>query len=87
MKRFYFGGEEDNDEDDPDSFEMPSASELISIAQADNPFKTLIDFSVRICESSWLWRFLSLEKKISMVLKVFIKLSNAKEEYEKNAEI
>jgi len=87
MKRFYFGGDEDGEDEDSESFEMPSASELIAMTQAENPFKLLVDFSVRVCESSWLWRFLPLDRKISMVSKAFREFALMQEEYEENGEI
>lgn len=82
MKRFYFNNdEEDEDDEDMDdpNFMMPDPSEFISMARLDNPDQYLLECSLRMCEKSFLWRFFSVEKKISMVSMVFIDLKKLTE--------
>lgn len=90
MKRFYFGNEEGDDDDEEDlddpNFMMPDPSEFISMARLDNPDQYLLECSLRMCERSLFWRFFSVERKISMVGKVFIELKKLTEGME-DAEI
>lgn len=87
MKRFYFGSEDEGDNDDAESFEMPSASELIAMTNSESPFRVLIESSVRICEKNFVWRFLSPDDKVAMIRKVFEGLAHMEKEYERDAQI
>jgi hypothetical protein len=87
MKRFYFGSEDEGEEEDGEGFEMPSASELIAMTQVESPFKHLMDSSIRVCERSLVWRFLSPEEKLKMINKVFAGLSAIEREYEGDADL
>lgn len=87
MKRFYFGSEDDGDEEDAEAFEAPSASELIAMTHMESPFRHLMDCAIRVCEKNFVWRFLSPEDKTQMIRKVFDSLSQMEMEYEGNAEI
>ena len=83
MKRFYFGNDEGDDEDDEDledpRFMMPDPSEFISMAKFDNPDEHLLECAMRICEKSFLWMFFGVERKTSMVGKVFLDLKKLTE--------
>jgi hypothetical protein len=83
MKRFYFGNEDGDEEDEEDiddpRFMTPDASEFISMARLDNPEQYLLECSLRMCEKSLFWRFFGAEKKISMVSKVFLDLKKLTE--------
>jgi hypothetical protein len=87
MKRFYFGSEGEDEDEDGEGFEMPSASELIAMTQADSPFKHLMDSSIRVCERSLVWRFLSPEEKLKMINKVFAGFAAIEREYEGDADL
>lgn len=87
MKRFYFGSEDEGEEDDAEAFEMPSASELIAMTQMESPFRHLMDSSIRVCERSLVWRFLSPEEKLKMIESVFAGLAAIEREYDRNADI
>ena len=89
MRRFYYGSEDEDDEDDEDleGFEMPSASEFISMTQIESPFKNLMESSIRVCERNFFWRFLSLGGKLKMIQKVFAGLSAIERGYEKDANL
>jgi len=89
MKRFYFGssGDEDGDGDEDEAFEMPSTPELISMAQFESPFCKLLESAIRICESNFMWRFLSSDDKAASVKNVMGVLSQMEKEYEDNAQI
>lgn len=83
MKRFYFGNEDGDEEDEEDindpRFMMPDPYEFISMAKFDNPDQNLLGCSLRICEKSLFWRFFGVEKKISMFSKVFLELKKITE--------
>lgn len=89
MKRFYFGSEEDGDEDEAgeDEFDMPLPSEFIAMAAPESPFRHLMDCSIRICEKNFVWRFLSPADKVTMIRDVFDRLSQIEKEYERYADI
>ncbi|NBT57302.1 hypothetical protein EBT16_00805 [bacterium] len=86
MKRFYFGNEEGDEEDedelDDTRFMMPDASEFISMARLDNPDQYLLECSLRMCEKSLFWRLFSVERKTSMLSKVFIELKKLTEGFD-----
>lgn len=87
MKRFYFGSDDERDDDEADSFDMPSPSEFISMGEIESPFKSLMECSIRVCERSVMWRFLSAESKLKMINSVFAGLSAIEREYETDADI
>lgn len=89
MKRFYFGSDEEGEgeEDDSESFEMPHASGLIAMTPTESPFGNLLECSMRLCEKSIFWRFLSIEDRLKMIKKVFEDLANMEKEYEGYADI
>lgn len=87
MKRFYFGSEDDEDGEDAEAFEAPSPSDFIAMANVESPFRHLMDCSIRVCEKSFLWRFLSPEDKVQMIRKVFDSLSQIEMEYEDDADL
>lgn len=87
MRRFYYGSEDEDDDEDAEGFEMPSASELIAMTQVESPFKHLMESSIRVCEKSLLWRFLSPDDKLKMIEKVFAGLSAIEREYEADADL
>jgi hypothetical protein len=87
MKRFYFGDENEDEEDSEDPMEMfPDPSEFISMTQFENPDHHIINCSIKICEKSWFWNFYKISKKTKMVQEVFESLKKLLEG-NKNAEI
>jgi hypothetical protein len=88
MKRFYFGGDEDNGEDEEGGgFEMPHPTEFISMGPMEDPFQQLMESAIRICEKSLVWRFTNPEDKIPMIKKVFQGLAEIRKGYEEDADI
>jgi hypothetical protein len=83
MKRFYFGDDEQEDENDDDfdesKFIMPDAAELIAMTQFENPDQYLLSYSIRICERSFFWRFLNIDSKLNMIDKAFNNLKKITE--------
>jgi hypothetical protein len=80
MKRFFFEEEDDdNDEDmteDGEGRMMPEfIPEILAMSGQTNPAAHILDCSIRICEKSFFWRFMSISKKIKMVESVFGDLS------------
>lgn len=88
MKRFYFGSEDgdEGEEGEADAFDM-AGQEFIAMAAPESPFRHLMDFSIRICEKNFVWRFLSPSDKVAMIREVFERLSQIEKEYERHAEI
>lgn len=87
MKRFYFGSEDEGEDDEVEGYDMPSPSEFMAMAHVESPFRHLMDCSIRICERNFVWRFMSPEDKIAMIKNVFEGLANMEKEYERDAEI
>jgi hypothetical protein len=87
MKRFYFGSEDEGDEEDAESFEMPSPAEIIAMTQMESPFRNLMDSAMRVCERSLVWRFTPPEEKLKTIKMVFDGLAAIEREYEKNADL
>lgn len=89
MKKFYFGGEDDGDEEDEgaEGFGMPSPAEFIAMSQTESPSRYLMEFAIRVCEKSMVWSFTSPEDKLSMITKVFRGLADLAKEYDLDAEI
>ena len=77
MKRFSFGGDEDNeDEDEMDAesearYMFPDPSEFITMTQFENPDHNLLNYTIKICEKSWFWNFYRVSTKIKMIAQVF----------------
>ena len=75
MKRFFFENEDDDGDDDmmgeagQDFPEM--IPEIFAMAHQDDPYRHILDCSIRICEQSAFWRFTSISRKTEMVKKVF----------------
>lgn len=84
MKRFYFGEEEnyeDEDEFDSDSepHMFPDPADFITMAQFENPDNFILNSSIKICEKSLFWNFFGVSKKIKMISKVFESLKKLTE--------
>jgi hypothetical protein len=77
MKRFSFGGDEDNeDEEEMDAesearYMFPDPSEFITMTQFENPDHNLLNYTIKICEKSWFWNFYRVSTKIKMIRQVF----------------
>lgn len=74
MKRFYFGDDEDEDEENLESdpnFMFPDPSEFITMAQFENPDNHILNCSIKICEKSWFWNFYKVSTKVKMIREVF----------------
>jgi hypothetical protein len=82
MKRFYFGDDEDEDEeyeeDEIDESRFLDA-ELIAMTQLGNADNNLLICSIKICEKSLFWIFLSTNKKIKIIEKVYNSLKKLTE--------
>lgn len=87
MKRFYFGNDDEGDEDEMEDFVPPSPAELIAMTQMESPAKHLMDSAIRVCEKHIAWRFMSPDDKVTMIKKVFKGLSAISQEYEDDAQI
>ena len=82
MKRFYFGDdEEENEEDafDEEKFLMPDAAELIAMTHLESTNESYLNYSIKICEKSFLWKFYGISKKIDMINKVYQNLKQITE--------
>ena len=82
MKRFYFSDDEDYEEDEDIDESNFLDSELLAMTQLGNSNVTLLSCAIKICEKTFLWRFLSLSRKTNMIEKVFNKLKKMTEEGE-----
>lgn len=76
MKRFFFEEEDDDGNDDEmmdqEGREMPEfIPEIFAMSHQENPAIHILNYSVRICEQSFFWKFLSHSKKTEMIEKVF----------------
>jgi hypothetical protein len=77
MKRFFFEDEEDDDDGDEEMMGEAGRGfpemipEIFAMPHQDDPYRHILDCSIRICEKSMFWRFISLSKKTSMIEKVF----------------
>lgn len=78
MKRFFF-----EDEDDEDDEEMMREAEhafpeffpeIFAMSQQEDPNRHILDCAIRICERSFLWRFVGLGRKMNMLRSVFSEL-------------
>ena len=95
MKRFYFGDDEEEDKEDEDlDFEeanqmFPDVSELIALTRFDNPAggTNILEFAIRICEKSFLWKFYGSATKMKMIEETFAGLKKLTEEGIEDAEI
>jgi hypothetical protein len=85
VKRFYFGSEDGEDEEedednfDDQNFMIPDAAELIAMTRLGGADQYLLECSVRMCEKSLFWIFLGVDRKMSMVGKVFLDLKKLTE--------
>lgn len=84
MKRFYFGNEEGDDDEEGEEFDdprfmMPDPTEFITMAGLESPYKHLLDCAIRICEKSLFWRLFGAGRKISMIRQVFSDLQKLTE--------
>lgn len=91
MKKFYFGGDEDGDDEDEgegmEDFGAPGAHEIIAMTHMDSPSRHLMELAVRVCEKSMLWGFASPEDKIASIKKVFYALMEMEKEYDLDADV
>lgn len=77
MKRFFFEEEEDDDNDDDEMMDDSRAfpemvPEFFAMAHGlDNPSQHVLNYSIRICEQTFLWRFKSMRRKMEMIESVF----------------
>ena len=76
MKRFFFDEGEDDEDDDEMKEEAGYAfPEFLAMAhQMDDPNQQILNCSIRICEQTFLWRFRSVNRKMTMIEEVFGKL-------------
>lgn len=77
MKRFFF--EEEGDEDEEDEMAEDAGNvfpemipEIFAMAHGmENPDQQILNYAIRICEQTFLWRFRSVDRKMKMVESVF----------------
>lgn len=83
MKRFHFGDDEENDDEEEinDEERFIQSPDFFSMAQfpleSGNP---LLDYSIKICEKSFFWKFYSLQTKLSKIKETYIFLIDLEEE-------
>lgn len=77
MKRFFFEEEGDDESDDEMMDEEARAfpemvPEFFAMTHGlDNPDQQILNYSIRVCEQTFLWRFRSTKQKIEMIENVF----------------
>ncbi len=94
MKRFdYFEDDEENDDEESESLGRPLTpkeyKELIeeerALQQQDVELsyidlnQKLLQKTIKLCEKSLFWNFYSLQTKLNMISKAFLKLKNLQE--------
>lgn len=87
MRRFYFGDEENEDEEEDSKFSFPDPSEFIAMTQFENPDNFILSSAIKICERSWFWRFRGVSSKINMISDAFQSLKNLIEREDEDAEV
>lgn len=90
MRRFYFEdeeGEEDDENMEDMEFMMPGPQEFISMAQIENPEHFLLNYALKICEKSILWRFKGIADRINMIEEVYERVKRLTEGKNKDAQI
>lgn len=85
MKRFHFGDDESEYEEDEDDLEdmrfmMPDSSELIAMTQMEDPNHYLLNYALKICEKSIFWRFTGVSSRLKMIDTVFHSIKKLTEE-------
>jgi len=90
MKRFYFGEDDEDSEEEDDldetKFMMPDAAELIAMTQFGNADQHVLNCAIKICEKSFLWRFRSLSYKLDAFEEAYSRIKKLTEGQE-DAEI
>jgi hypothetical protein len=90
MKRFYFGEDDEDSEEEDDldetKFMMPDAAELIAMTQFGDSDQHVLNCAIKICEKSFLWRFRSLSYKLDAFEEAYSRIKKLTEGQE-NAEI
>lgn len=80
MKRFFFENEDDDEEDmmdDADRMIPEFVPEFFALPHTqENPAHHILNCSMKICEQSFLWNFMSIDKKMKMISQVFDKLNS-----------
>jgi hypothetical protein len=79
MRRFNFGGEDEDEEDNEEEMASPHQmfpEDFITMTQFGNADNDLISTAVKICEKSWVWKFRGVKSKISMISEVFTALKD-----------
>jgi hypothetical protein len=90
MKRFYFGEDDEDSEEEDDldetKFMMPDAAELIAMTQFGDADQHVLNCAIKICEKSFLWRFRSLSYKLDAFEEAYSRIKKLTEGQE-DAEI
>ena len=90
MKRFYFGEDDEDSEEEDDldetKFMMPDAAELIAMTQFGDTDQHILNCAIKICEKSFLWRFRSLSYKLDAFEEAYSRIKKLTEGQE-DAEI
>jgi hypothetical protein len=90
MKRFYFGEDDEDSEEEDDldetKFMMPDAAELIAMTQFGDSDQHVLNCAIKICEKSFLWRFRSLSYKLDAFEEAYSRIKKLTEGQE-DAEI
>ncbi len=87
MKRFFFDEEDDDEEDMMNEAEnmLPGfIPEILAFPQQES--QNVLNCSIKICESSFFWRFMSIEKKMKILSKVFENITTIIEKKEEMEE-
>lgn len=87
MKRFFFDDEEDDDEIDEAEDMLPEfVPEILAFPQQESLSQNILNCSIKICESNFFWKFMSIEKKMKILSSVFEKITTIVEKKEKTEE-
>jgi len=86
MRRFYFGDEDEDDEEDA-KFSFPDPSEFIAMTQFEDPNNFILSSAIKLCEKSWFWKFRGISSKINMISDAFQSLKNLIEREDEDAEV
>jgi hypothetical protein len=71
LKRFNFGDEEEDEEDYEDDEKFIQGPDFFSMAQFPMENENLVGSAIKICESSFFWKFYNIDKKINLIKKTY----------------
>ena len=80
-RRFYFGDDNHNDEEDENEDDFDN-TEFFQMAQIpfDSLESSILESSIRICESSFFWKFYNIDYKLKKIKQTYEYLQTMVEE-------